>query len=70
MKIYIDEAFVCHEESAPGRRCFETDFFAPGSGEGELSSYGYLPEGESWQRGDGEIFMGEMIWPRGEGRSI
>ena len=62
MIIYIDGDFKCHVSAAKGRREIETGFF-DGKCEEWIESYRFVPEGETWTRGDGEVFKGEMVTP-------
>ena len=62
MTIYIDSDHKCYVSAAEGRRAVETDFFAGKCGEW-IESFRYVPKGETWVRGDGEVFTGEMVSP-------
>lgn len=62
MTIYIDSDHKCYVPAAEGRRAVETDFFAGKCGEW-IESFRYVPKGETWVRGDGEVFTGEMLAP-------
>ena len=55
MTIYIDNDYKCHVSNADGRRKIETDFF-DGKCREWIESFRYVPEGETWTRGDGEVF--------------
>ena len=55
MTIYIDNDYKCHVSNADGRRRIETDFF-DGKCREWIESFRYVPEGETWTRGDGEVF--------------
>ena len=55
MTIYIDNDYKCHVSNADGRRRIETDFF-DGKCREWIESFRYVPEGETWTRGDGEAF--------------
>lgn len=55
MTIYIDNDYKCHASAAGGRREIETDYF-DGKCPEWIESFRYVPEGETWTRGDGEIF--------------
>lgn len=61
MKIYIDNDFKCHVNSASSFREIETDFF-DGKCKNYIEGFRYLPKGETWTRADGQIFHGTMIW--------
>lgn len=61
-KIYIDSDFLCHVSSGDGLREVETDFF-DGKCAAFIEGYRFIPAGESWTRGDGTVFAGEMVAP-------
>ena len=62
MTIYIDNDYKCHVFAAEGRRAVETELF-DGKCPEWIESYRFVPEGETWMRGDGEVFKGEMVTP-------
>ena len=62
MKICIDNDYKCHVSAADGRRAVETDAFNGKCSEW-IESYRYVPAGETWTRGDGVMFSGEMVSP-------
>ena len=62
MTIYIDSDYKCYVSDAEGRRAVETDYFDGKCAEW-IESYRFVPEGETWMRGDGEVFKGEMVTP-------
>ena len=62
MTIYIDSDYKCYTSEADGRRAVETNFF-DGKCPAWIESYRFVPEGETWMRGDGEVFHGEMVTP-------
>lgn len=62
MTIYIDNDYKCHVFAAEGRRAVETELFE-GKCPEWIESYRFVPEGETWMRGDGEVFKGEMVTP-------
>lgn len=62
MTIYIDSDYRCHTADAAGRTAIETNFFDGKCAE-FIEGYRYVPSGETWTRGDGEVFSGEMIAP-------
>ena len=62
MTIYIDNDYKCYISAADGRRAIETDAFNDKCPEW-IESYRFVPEGETWMRGDGEVFKGEMVTP-------
>lgn len=62
MKIYIDDDFKCHVTDDGKMRAAETDFFNEKCVE-FIEGYRFIPEGETWIRDDGMVFIGEMISP-------
>ena len=62
MTIYIDSDYKCHVSVAEGRRVIETDAFN-GKCPEWIESFRFVPAGETWTRGDGEVFNGEMTAP-------
>ena len=62
MTIYIDSDYKCYVSAAEGRRAIETNEF-DGKCPEWIESYRFVPEGETWMRGDGEVFKGEMVTP-------
>lgn len=62
MTIYIDSDYKCYTSEADGRRAVETNFFN-GKCPEWIESYRFVPDGETWTRGDGEVFNGEMTAP-------
>lgn len=62
MTIYIDSDYKCYVSAAEGRRAVETDAFN-GKCPEWIESYRFVPDGETWTRGDGEEFRGEMAAP-------
>lgn len=59
MTIYIDSDYKCYVSAAEGRRAIETDAFN-GKCPEWIESFRFVPEGETWTRGDGGVFNGEM----------
>lgn len=57
--IYIDSNYRCYVSAADGRREIETDAFN-GKCDEWIESYRLVPAGETWTRGDGEVFTGMM----------
>mgnify|MGYP004550224549 CR=1 FL=1 len=55
MTIYIDSNYRCYASAAEGRRAIETDAF-DGKCPEWIESYRLVPAGETWTRGDGEVF--------------
>ncbi len=62
MTIYIDSDYKCYVSAAEGRRAIETNEF-DGKCPEWIESFRFVPEGETWTRGDGEVFNGEMVTP-------
>ena len=62
MKIYIDNDYKCHVDSADSLREFETPFF-DGKCDEFIEGYRFVPTSEIWTREDGIVFEGEMIAP-------
>lgn len=62
MTIYIDSDYKCYVSAAEGRRAVETNFFDGKCAEW-IESFRFVPDGETWTRGDGEVFNGEMTAP-------
>lgn len=62
MTIYIDSDYKCYVSAADGRRAVETDAFNGKCAEW-IESFRLVPAGETWTRGDGEVFTGEMLAP-------
>ena len=62
MKIYIDSEFKCHVADDGTMTAVEVPFF-DGKCDAFIEGYRFVPNGESWEREDGEIFEGEMIAP-------
>lgn len=55
MTIYIDSDYKCYTSVADGRRAVETNFFDDKCDEW-IESFRFVPDGETWVRGDGEVF--------------
>jgi len=62
MKIYTDNDYKCHTLPGDGLREVETDFF-DGRCEAFIRGFRHVPEGESWQREDGDLVHGPMYAP-------
>ena len=62
MKIYIDSECKCHVSDDGTMREFDISFFDGKCAE-FIEGYRCVPEGETWERADGEVFRGEMIAP-------
>lgn len=62
MKIYIDSGYKCHVSNDGNMREFDVPFF-DGKCTEFIGGYRYVPSGETWTRGDGQTFTGEMIAP-------
>ncbi len=56
---YIDSDYQCYPEPGDGRREMQSVFFA--GRESILTSYRFVPQGESWTHSNGTTFTGEMI---------
>ena len=63
--IYLDAEYRCFTQPGEGRRAVETDEF-DGRAEEDINRFRFIPDGESWQRGDGVVFRGIMIAPASE----
>ncbi len=55
MTIYVDGDYKCYVSKADGRRAIETNYF-DGKCTEWIESFRYVPAGETWARGDGEVF--------------
>lgn len=62
MTIYIDSDYKCHTSLGEGLTAVETDAF-DGRCSRYIEGYRFVPAGESWTRGDGVVFEGEMVAP-------
>jgi hypothetical protein len=62
MTIYIDKDYKCYTQALDGLVAIETNFF-DGKCNEFIEGYRFIPSGESWVRGDGVVFHGEMISP-------
>ena len=69
MKIYLDKAYRCHTAPSDGLTAVETDFF-DGKAPGYIEGYRFVPEGQSWTRDDGAVFVGEMVTPWTDWREL
>ena len=56
MTIYIDSDYKCYASAADGRRAAETNFF-DGKCPEWIESYRFVPEGDTWTREDGELYL-------------
>lgn len=61
MKIYIDSEYKCHVSNDGNMREFDLPFF-DGKCTEFIEGYRYVPSGETWTRGDGEVFT-NMVAP-------
>lgn len=61
MTIYIDSDYKCYVSVAEGRRAIETNEFDGKCAEW-IESFRLVPAGETWTRGDGEVFT-NMVAP-------
>ena len=55
MTIYIDSDYKCYVSATEGRRPIETNEFDGKCAEW-IESFRFVPAGETWTRGDGEVF--------------
>jgi len=62
MTVYIDKDFKCHAAPADGLTAVDAAFF-DGMCETLIECYRFVPVGQSWTRGDGAAFAGEMAVP-------
>ena len=62
MTIYIDSDYKCHTSPGETLIAVETDFF-DGKCRQYIEGYRFVPNGQSWEREDGQVFEGEMIAP-------
>lgn len=60
MKVYLDNDFMVHAESAEGYIEAEDSFFDYICPE-IFGCYRFIPEGYSWTRNDGKVFHGKAI---------
>lgn len=60
MKIYIDSEYKCHPAPSDGLRGFEVADL-DGKCDVYIEGCRYIPDGESWERSDGEVFEGAMF---------
>ena len=60
--IYIDSDFKCHVVNDGTMLSVETDFF-DGRCNAVVEGYRYVPDGMTWIREDGAIFIGLVIMP-------
>lgn len=62
MIIYIDNDFKCFVEPAEGLTEVESEFF-DNKCKTLIECYRFIPDGQTWIRGDGAVFEGEMASP-------
>ena len=60
--IHIDSDFKCHVSNDGTMTAIETDVF-DGKCDTFIEGYRFVPNGETWTRSDGVVFLGEMIAP-------
>ena len=60
--IYIDEEFKCHVSNNGTMIAVKTDYF-DNKCDSYIKGYRYIPEGYTWTRSDGTVFVGEMFAP-------
>ena len=57
--IYIDADYKCHVAEEETLTAVQTDFF-DGKCDAFIEGYRFVPQGETWTREDGAVFVGEM----------
>lgn len=62
MIVFIDNEYKCHTSNDGTMREIDIPFFDDKC-DIFIEGYRYVPEGETWEREDGEAFKGEMIAP-------
>lgn len=62
MQIYLDAEYKCCLTDDGTMRAVETEAF-DGKCAAYIEGFRYVPEGEAWQRDDGELFNGPMLAP-------
>lgn len=62
MKIYLDSEYICHLTDDGMMKAVETSVF-DGKCKEFIEGYRFVPNGETWVRDDGVIFIGEMVSP-------
>ena len=60
--VYIDSEFLCHVHDDDSLIAVETDFF-DGKCDTFIEGCRFVPDGETWTRSDGAVFIGEMVSP-------
>ena len=60
--IYIDSDFRCHATDTGGLQAVETEVF-DGKCDKYIEGYRFVPDGQTWTRGDGVQFTGPMVSP-------
>ena len=60
--IYIDSEFRCHLNDIGGLQAVETEVF-DGKCDKYIEGYRFIPDGQTWTRGDGVQFTGPMVSP-------
>jgi hypothetical protein len=60
--IFIDSNFKCYTKNDNNFIEVYTDFFNDKCKE-FVEGYRFVPDGQTWTREDGEVFIGEMITP-------
>ena len=60
--IYIDADYKCHVAEEETLTAVQTDFF-DGKCDAFIEGYRFVPQGETWTREDGAVFVGEMVAP-------
>ena len=69
MTIYIDDDFKCHTSDDGTLTAVETDAF-DGKCPAYIEGYRYIPAGATWTRPDGVTFVGEMVAPWKDWRTL
>lgn len=62
MIVYIDDDFKCFTEPTEGLIEIESSFF-DNKCKALIECYRFIPDGQTWIRGDGAVFEGEMAFP-------
>lgn len=60
--IYIDTDFKCHVTNDGTMTMVETNFFDEKC-DTYIEGFRFIPEGQTWVRKDGKVFIGQMISP-------
>lgn len=60
--IYLDSDFKCHVTKDESLKAIQTGCFDDKC-DTYIEGYRFIPQGESWTREDGAVFIGEMVSP-------